>query len=181
MNNFLAPSEEEAEAGISADASDADANDPDPTDIPEGSRMQGSRLQPGSPALRRLRRALEDEDMAAPANGLAAPLEDSMEDSEPGSELPQHVIGQPELGHDSEAGYRRYTPEEKGKQKIVEGAGPSGLHGAQTPERLAEHPSEAGLTPGLTSSGGPATKRRRLRKANEQTLTVTPTPLHAVQ
>ena len=100
------------------------------------------------------------------ANGLA----DALEDSEHGSEPFQHVPE--EAGQHSEPGYHRYTPEEKGKQKVVDEAGPSGLHDAQTPVRPAQQQSKARGAPEYSSGGRQATKRRRLQKADGRTVKV---------
>ena len=126
----------------------------------------------GQATLRRLRKAELDEDTSAHANGQAEALEDSEQESQP----PQHAQG--EAGRQSDPGYRRYTPEEKGKQKVVDDAGPSGLHDAQTPVRPAQRHSKADDTPGLSSGGRQALKRRRLQKADGRTVKVCRPVLH---
>lgn len=164
-----------SQAATNADDSDPEMKDPGPAAFPGDSLRQTPSRQPGTAKRGRLRKAQVGEEKAAHANGLAA----SLEDSEPGDEPLQHAPEPHEPGHHSDAGYRRYTPEEKGKQKVVEGSGPSGPHGPLTPVPPAQQQSEDAITPGGSSGGRPASKRRRLLKAGGQTVKVSPAMPHA--
>lgn len=174
LDSFLVSSDADAkvgapsEAATDADESDAESDRPGPAATADDSPRQTSGRQPGTATLRRLRKAQTAEEMAAHAEGMAEALEDSQPENEP----PQHAQDPHKPGQQSGAGYRRYTPEEKGKQKVVEDAGPSGLHGAATPAQPAKQQDEANHTHGLSSGAGPASKRRRLQKADGQTVKV---------
>jgi len=141
----------------------------DPAAAPKGG--QTAQGKPGSATLRRIRKAQSGAEGPAIADGLADALADSERENQPENAA--------EHGQQSDAGYQRYTPEQKGKQKVVEmleDTGPSGLHEALTPAQAAKQQSAAAFTPALRSSGLPPSKRRRLQKANGQTVKVSSTP-----
>lgn len=141
----------------------------DPAAAPKGG--QTAQGKPGSATLRRIRKAQSGAEGPAIADGLADALADSERENQP-----QNAA---EHGQQPDAGYQRYTPEQKGKQKVVEmleDTGPSGLHEALTPAQAAKQQSAAAFTPALRSSGLPPSKRRRLQKANGQTVKVSSTP-----
>ena len=123
----------------------------------------------------RLRKAQADEEVAAHGTRSVG----SLEDSEPGGEPLQHAPEHREPGYQSDAGYRRYTPEEKGKQKVVEGAGPSGPHGPVTPVPPPQQQGRGDNILGGSSAGGPASKRRRLLKADGRIVKVPLSMPHA--
>ena len=174
MDNFIASSEDDPEevssqAAANADDSDAQTDALDPAATSKG--RQTAQGKPGSASLRRIRKAPSGAEGPATADGLA----DALADSEH-ADQPQNAA---EHGQRSDAGYQRYTPEQKGKQKVVEmleDTGPSGLHEALTPAQTAKQQSPTAFTPALRSSGLPPSKRRRLQKANGQTVKVSSIP-----
>jgi len=173
MDNFIAPSEDDPEEVSSQAAANADDSDAQTDALDPAAPPKGRQTAQGKPAsLRRIRKAHSGAEGPATADGLPNALADSERENQP-----QNAA---EHGQRSDAGYQRYTPEQKGKQKVVEmleDAGPSGLHEALTPAQAAKQQSAAACTPAPRSSGLPPSKRRRLQKANGQTVKVSSIPV----